>query len=166
MRTKNAFIIAAALQIPIFLNSCKQNGNLYEQTDNSYKQISQPNEESHHEHYHTNASSNAEFRVMLPRSQSYVLVDVDLLSSNGEATVAFIKSLSPVSNCAAFDTMGLSPHSTNRADKEKAALHIFIHMGGATKENIDWLNTVVKAAKSEWAKKQQLQKHTVQHLDK
>lgn len=150
MKMKKTFVLAAAINLSTLITAEAQNKEPHKH-------------DHHHGHSHAVTVKDAEFKAKLPSSKSYVLVDVDLLSEHGETTVAFIRSLSPVASCKAFDTMGLNPHSTNDEDVKKAALHVLIHMGGRTKENVEWINTVVKNAKTTWHNKQHGQHSSNDH---
>lgn len=141
MKLKNAFILAAALQMSVVLNGNAQERRTF-------------GPHNHHNHSHVVSVDDAEFKVKLPSSDdSFILVDVDLLSTRGETTVQFLRTLSPVGSCTAFDTMNLPEHSTDEEHTKKAALHVLNHMGGATKENIEWVNSIVEHAKTKWREK-------------
>jgi len=111
------------------------------------------NHDHHHSGSHSVSIEDAEFRAPLPKQEdSWILIDIDTLA-NGQPSVRFYRSLSPVAGCHAFDTLGLPLDSTKPDDLQKARLHVINHMGGATPENIKWMNDVLEYAQTLWQKK-------------
>ena len=141
MKKIRAFLLAAAIHISSLQDAWAQGGQRHD----------------HGNHSHVVTVADADFRVRLPgRESSYVLVDVDLLGEGGQTTVEFLRSLSPIASCQAFDSLGLPLCSTSEEYTSKAALHVLNHMGGATDVNVEWFNKVVSHAKAEWHKKHRL----------
>lgn len=95
-----------------------------------------PTKADHHEHGHHDAKTtaaiekrraqNAEFRSKL--GERIVFIDLDLLSSKGETTVAFIENLGQPS-CKVMGTITskMKPDSTKAEDLEKVKSHLQLH---------------------------------------
>lgn len=75
-------------------------------------------------------------------------VDVDLLDkATGQATVGFIKSLSPVDGCTVLHSRGIENHSVTPKDIQIALLHIKTH-----RADLKRVEKIITDAQNLWLK--------------
>lgn len=91
-------------------------------------------------------ASEAEFRAPVSRHHE-ALIDLDLLGPNGEITVGFIASLSPVP-CNVLWIKGLDRESTDEKDVNTALRHLLSHGVDSGK-----VHDILDKAQQEWRKR-------------
>jgi len=123
---------------------------------NEDEQINQNESHAYEDSSKGNAEHGAEFRAVVgfdPQGREmWVPVDLDMLGPNGELTVKFIKSISPV-QCHALQTRGLDMESTDLQDIEIALAHILVHRADAEK-----VKAICAGAQKAWQ-----ERYTAQH---